>query len=50
MGKGRLGLVSMWERVEEVGGTYKIEAEPGQGTRIVVNVPLVAVQEKVEAQ
>jgi len=40
VGKGRLGLVSMRERAEEVGGTFEIESEPGGGTRIVVYVPL----------
>jgi signal transduction histidine kinase len=38
--KGRLGLVSMRERAKEVGGTLEIESESGQGTRIVVDVPL----------
>jgi signal transduction histidine kinase len=40
VGRGRLGLVSMRERAEEVGGTFEIESEPGGGTRIVVYVPL----------
>ncbi|HSQ08905.1 MAG TPA: GAF domain-containing sensor histidine kinase, partial [Chromatiaceae bacterium] len=40
VGKGKLGLVSMRERAEEVGGTCEIESEPGRGTRIVVRIPL----------
>lgn len=45
VGKGRLGLVSMRERAEEVGGTCRIESGLGQGTRIVVDVPLPAPQD-----
>lgn len=40
--RGRLGLVSMRERAEEVGGTLTIESEPGLGARILVEVPLTA--------
>jgi signal transduction histidine kinase len=43
--KGKLGLVSMRERAEEVGGTCEIESEQGQGTRIVVEVPLSLAQD-----
>jgi PAS domain S-box-containing protein len=35
-----LGLVSMRERVESVGGTFEIESAPGCGTTIVVRVAL----------
>jgi signal transduction histidine kinase len=41
-GKG-LGLVSMSERLEAVGGTLEIRSTPGAGTRIEVKVPLLAV-------
>lgn len=34
-----LGLISMRERVNSVGGMLKIESEPGQGTRIALRVP-----------
>jgi len=44
VGKGRLGLVSMRERAGEVGGTCEIESQPDQGTRIIVDVPLVTSQ------
>jgi signal transduction histidine kinase len=37
---GRLGLVSMRERIELVGGTLEIETEEGQGTTLFVRIPL----------
>ena len=37
----RLGLVGMRERLEAVGGDLQIESEPGRGTTIFANVPLV---------
>ena len=40
-GKG-LGLISMGERVEAIGGTFTIHSTPGAGTRLEVNVPLGA--------
>ena len=39
--KGRLGLVSMRERVRLVGGSLTICSEPGHGTRIELDVPLL---------
>jgi NarL family two-component system sensor histidine kinase LiaS len=38
-GKG-LGLVSIGERVEAIGGTFEILSKPGSGTRVEVRVPL----------
>jgi signal transduction histidine kinase len=35
----RLGLLGMRERVEMVGGTFTIESDPDQGTRIHAQVP-----------
>ncbi len=35
-----VGLSSMRERIEGVGGTLAIYSRPGEGTRVVVNVPL----------
>lgn len=35
----RLGLLTMQERAEAVGGRFRIESEPGQGTSIIVEVP-----------
>jgi signal transduction histidine kinase len=43
-GRG-LGLISMHERVEAVGGTLKIHSTPGAGTRLEVTVPLHEVDE-----
>jgi signal transduction histidine kinase len=37
--RGGLGLVSMRERLNLVGGTIRIESRPGGGTRIEVWVP-----------
>jgi signal transduction histidine kinase len=38
-GKG-LGLISMAERVEAVGGTFRLQSSPGAGTRVEMSVPL----------
>jgi signal transduction histidine kinase len=38
-GKG-LGLISMGERVEAIGGTFKVHSRPGAGTRLEATVPL----------
>jgi signal transduction histidine kinase len=38
----RLGLVSMRERAEQIGGTFAIESEPGRGTLVRAAVPAVA--------
>jgi signal transduction histidine kinase len=35
-----VGLASMRERAEELGGTFLIESPPGQGVRVVVHLPL----------
>jgi PAS domain S-box-containing protein len=35
-----LGLVSMRERVEAIGGTLMIQSSPGRGTRLDVTIPL----------
>jgi signal transduction histidine kinase len=36
-----LGLTSMRERAELLGGSFKIESKPGSGTRIEVQVPYI---------
>jgi signal transduction histidine kinase len=36
-----LGLRTMRERAESVGGTLTVESQPGQGTRVVLDLPLV---------
>ena len=38
--KPGLGLSSMRERVQLVGGNIKIDTEPGRGTSIHVSIPL----------
>jgi signal transduction histidine kinase len=37
---GGLGLVSMQERAEKIGGELTIDSAPGEGTRVMVTVPL----------
>ncbi len=36
---GGQGLPGMRERVQTIGGRLKIESAPGQGTRVIVEVP-----------
>ncbi|WP_016910027.1 sensor histidine kinase [Streptomyces xiaopingdaonensis] len=38
--RGRGGMLSMRERAELLGGGVTVESQPGQGTRVVVFVPL----------
>jgi signal transduction histidine kinase len=38
--KGRLGLISMEERVRLVNGAFSIRSQPGKGTLVKVRVPL----------
>ena len=35
-----VGLSSMRERAEELGGTFRIESQPGQGTRMLASIPM----------
>ncbi len=35
-----LGLVGMEERVHHLGGTFEVQSEPGQGTLLIVELPL----------
>jgi signal transduction histidine kinase len=42
-GKG-LGLVSMTERLESIGGTFAIHSSPGAGTCVEVNAPIAHAQ------
>jgi len=39
--RGGLGLVSMQERINMLGGKFSIESRPGGGTKIVASVPLI---------
>jgi signal transduction histidine kinase len=38
---GHLGLVSMRERAEQLGGTFDVTSEIGKGTRICASVPMI---------
>jgi signal transduction histidine kinase len=38
--QGHFGLQTMRERVESVGGELRFDSQPGQGTRVVIRVPL----------
>jgi signal transduction histidine kinase len=40
-----LGLISMQERVESLGGTLDIRSSPGAGTRLVVRVPVAVLHD-----
>jgi signal transduction histidine kinase len=35
-----LGLVSMRERAESLGGQFRIDSAPGKGTRAIATLPL----------
>jgi len=37
---GHIGLNSMRERVERVGGSFEVESQPGGGTRLCARVPI----------
>lgn len=43
-GRESLGLTSMQERVELLGGTFEISTAPGKGTKITVRIPIVEEQ------
>jgi signal transduction histidine kinase len=46
---GGLGLISMTERVESVGGVLEIHATPASGTRVRVTVPIQASESALAA-
>jgi signal transduction histidine kinase len=43
---GGSGLVGLTDRVEAVGGTILVDSPPGQGTRLNVDLPMVATQSR----
>lgn len=45
---GRLGVLGMRERARLLGGTFEIQSEPGQGTKIVVELPQRTASAKAE--
>lgn len=38
--ENHLGLLGMRERVETLGGEFRIESAPGQGTRVAISLPM----------
>ena len=46
----RFGLRTMRERAQAVGGSFELSSHPAQGTRVVVQVPLVQPKEAVHAR
>jgi signal transduction histidine kinase len=44
----RLGLVGMRERVESLGGLFRIESDPGSGTKVIAHLSLQAVEDTYE--
>ena len=49
-GEGGLGLVSMQERIEKLGGDLSISSTPGEGTEVVAYVDLETSQKSPNAQ
>jgi signal transduction histidine kinase len=37
---GHLGLRSMRERVERLGGSFTLDSAPGRGTRLTIRIPV----------
>ncbi|MGD2177679.1 MAG: hypothetical protein PVG71_07640, partial [Anaerolineae bacterium] len=37
---GKLGLIGMLERARLLGGSLSLDSAPGEGTKVVVNVPV----------
>jgi two-component system NarL family sensor kinase len=46
-GSAGLGLLSMAERIRQVGGQLRLESEPGVGTEIEVRIPCATIQRRV---
>jgi signal transduction histidine kinase len=44
-----LGLISMRERVTQLGGTLSVTSRPAQGTRIVARIPAIAIDSESRA-
>jgi signal transduction histidine kinase len=38
-GGAHIGLATMRERAEQLGGTLRVDSHPGQGTRVLVEIP-----------
>jgi signal transduction histidine kinase len=48
--QGHFGLQTMRERAESVGGTLRITSLPGQGTTVLLSLPLDYHEMKVEVE
>jgi two-component system sensor histidine kinase DegS len=46
---GKLGLLGMQDRARTLGGTLTVQSEPGQGTVVVVEVPLQPQPEEMDS-
>ena len=46
--EGGMGLISMRERAEELGGTCEVSTPPGGGTRVVARLPVAPVEDAGE--
>jgi len=47
--KKTLGILGMKERTEMIGGTYVINSMPGQGTSVIVSVPVINFADKKDS-
>jgi signal transduction histidine kinase len=47
-GSEHLGLIGMRERVESLGGLFRVESEPGAGTRVLVRLSSEAIEGNYE--
>jgi signal transduction histidine kinase len=45
----RLGLQTMRERAQAIGGTFEVVSVPGRGTRVAVHVPAANRRERARA-
>jgi len=50
VGRRGIGLWSMKERAEEVGGTFSLRSTPDQGLIILVTVPIISSEESLEVR
>jgi signal transduction histidine kinase len=38
--RGSLGMINMRERADRIDGSLRVESQPGQGTKVMLVVPL----------
>jgi len=46
--KDQFGLIGMRERAESIGASFEIHTRPGEGTKMILVVPISAIRETVE--